>query len=59
MSLILFELASHPQCQKKLREEIHQRCEKTGGKLTFESVHEMPYLDACVKGKCQIYILFS
>lgn len=51
MSFIIFELAAHPDCQQKLREEINKHCEKTGGKLTYEAVQDMPYLSACIQGK--------
>lgn len=50
MSFVLFELAAHPHCQKKLRQEINKQCESSNGKLTYEIVHDMPYLEACING---------
>lgn len=56
MSFILFELASNPQCQNKLREEIRKKCEKSSDQLTYEVIHEMAYLDACINGKVWAYL---
>lgn len=46
----LFELAQHPELQEKLRTEILEVLEKHNGKLTYESLSEMTYLDKVIKG---------
>nr|CAI5835401.1 unnamed protein product [Callosobruchus analis] len=51
MGHLLYELAANPDAQKKLRSEVKDHFEKDGGQLTYESLQEMPYLDACFKGK--------
>lgn len=58
MSYILFELAANPHCQEKLREKILEQCGKFGGKLTYESIQDFPYLDACVNGKTIIVYFY-
>lgn len=51
MSFVLFELSRHPECQRILRDEINKQFELFDGKLTYECIQEMPYLDACINGK--------
>lgn len=43
MAYMLYEIAKHPEVQRKLRQEIRETESKTG--LTFETISEMPYLD--------------
>lgn len=47
----LFELSRHPEYQDKLREEILVVLQKYNGKLTYEGLSEMTYLDQVIKGK--------
>nr|CAH7766312.1 unnamed protein product [Callosobruchus chinensis] len=49
MGHLLYELAANPEAQKKLRNEVMDYFEKDGGQLTYESIQDMPYLDACFK----------
>lgn len=51
MSMLLFEIANNPKCQINLREEINKHCVENGGKLSYENIQSMAYLDACVNGK--------
>uniref|UniRef100_A0A1B0CGS0 Cytochrome n=1 Tax=Lutzomyia longipalpis TaxID=7200 RepID=A0A1B0CGS0_LUTLO len=44
MSYALYELAKNPDCQDKLRSEIRET-ERLHGKITFEHLLEMPYLE--------------
>ncbi|KAG5871739.1 hypothetical protein JTB14_017892 [Gonioctena quinquepunctata] len=48
MSFLLFELASNPIVQRKLREEVNESYKKHDNKFTYESIHDMPYLDQCL-----------
>ncbi|XP_078052789.1 putative cytochrome P450 6a13 [Augochlora pura] len=45
MSNALYELAQNHEIQDKLREEIREHCNKNKGKLKYEEVKEMTYLD--------------
>jgi len=46
-------LATHPDVQSRLQEEIDMTLNKDGGNLTYEAVHGMKYLDMVVSGMMQ------
>ncbi|VEN42423.1 unnamed protein product [Callosobruchus maculatus] len=48
ISFTCYELAQHPEIQQKVRDEIETTMEKHGGKLTYEAVMEMTYMDKVV-----------
>ncbi|XP_033214820.1 cytochrome P450 6B1-like [Belonocnema kinseyi] len=45
LSFLCFQLASHPEIQERVREEIKSLLEKYDGKLNYEAYKEMTYLD--------------
>jgi cytochrome P450 family 6 len=47
----LYELALHPEIQQILRAEILQVLSKHDGKLTYDGIQEMSYLDRVVSGE--------
>ena len=47
------QLATHPDVQSRLQEEIDMTLNKDGGNLTYEAVHGMKYLDMVVSGMAQ------
>jgi Cytochrome P450 len=51
LSFALYGLALHPEIQHQLRKEILQVLNKHDGKLTYEGIQEMSYLDRVVSGK--------
>lgn len=51
ISFTLYELASNPDVQEKLREEIKNTIAKHNGELTYDIIQEMTYLDQVVCGK--------
>ena len=51
MSNALLELALHPDMQNKLRDEIKEEIERNDGKLTYDGIKNMKYLDKIFKGK--------
>ena len=51
MTFCLYELSLHQDIQDRLREEIDVVLQKHDGKLTYEGVQEMEYLDKVVSGK--------
>lgn len=55
MSLALYELALHPDLQKRLREEIRENLEKNDGKITYEMVFGLKYLDMVVSETLRKY----
>ncbi|KAJ4428799.1 Cytochrome P450 9e2 [Periplaneta americana] len=48
-------LATHPDVQSRLQKEIDETLEKDGGKLTYEAVHGMKYLDMVVSETLRLY----
>ncbi|KLO10339.1 cytochrome P450 [Schizopora paradoxa] len=56
MSHMLHLLATHPEIQDKLREEILQAREISGGQdLDYEDLNALPYLDATVRETLRMY----
>ena len=51
MTFCLYELSLHQDIQDRLRQEIDVVLQKHDGKLTYEGIQEMEYLDKVVSGK--------
>jgi cytochrome P450 family 6 len=51
MTFCLYELSLHQDIQERLREEIDVVLKKYDGKVTYEAIQEMEYLDKVVSGK--------
>ena len=51
MTFCLYELSLHQDIQDRLRQEIDVVLQKHDGKLTYEGIQEMAYLDKVVSGK--------
>lgn len=58
MSFCLFELARNQEIQCKVQDEIDLVLSKHDGKLTYDSMNEMKYLECCLDGKLKIYNCF-
>lgn len=50
ISFGLMELATHPECQRRLRNEIQTVMARHQHKLTYECLQEMEYLEMVMKG---------
>ncbi|KAK4874014.1 hypothetical protein RN001_013374 [Aquatica leii] len=48
MSFVAYELAMNEDVQKKLQDEIEETLHECNGKLTYEAVHKMMYMDMVV-----------
>ncbi|XP_071875503.1 uncharacterized protein [Bombus fervidus] len=55
MSFTLYELALNPDVQKKLRAEIQDALEETGGKITYDMITTLPYLDMVISESLRKY----
>jgi len=55
MTFCLYELALHQDIQDRLREETDDVLQKHDGKLTYESIQEMEYLDKVVSETLRKY----
>jgi len=51
LTFALYELALHPEIQQSLRAEIMQVLRKHDGKLTYDGIQDMSYLDRVVSGE--------
>ena len=56
MSFASYYLAVHPEIQAELQKEIDEALNENEGKLTYEALHSMKYLDMVVSGKCSTYL---
>uniref|UniRef100_A0A1L8E4E5 Putative cytochrome n=1 Tax=Nyssomyia neivai TaxID=330878 RepID=A0A1L8E4E5_9DIPT len=54
LSFALYELAKYPETQKKLRQEIRDVIQKHGD-ISFEVIHEMPYLEMVVSETLRLH----
>lgn len=54
LSFALYELCINPEMQEKVRNEIMESIEKNNG-LTYESLHELEYLDMCISETLRKY----
>ena len=51
VSFALYELALHPEIQQSVRDEMRKVLSKHGGKLTYDGMQDMSYLDRVVSGE--------
>lgn len=51
ISYCLLELALNPQIQQRLRNEIDAKTELDGGKLTYENLKKMDFLEMVLRGR--------
>lgn len=51
MAFCIYELARNPDAQNRVQEEIDKVLERHDGKLTYESIGEMKYLENCINGE--------
>ncbi|XP_076618276.1 cytochrome P450 6k1-like [Colletes latitarsis] len=55
MSFTLYELALNMEIQRTLRKEILDALEESGGKITYEMITSLPYLDMVVSETLRMY----
>lgn len=53
----LYELMQSPDVLAKLKEDINSSLEKHDGKLTYDCIQDMKYLDLCVTGMFNIQLI--
>lgn len=55
LAFCLYELALHPEIQQRGRNEIRSVLQRHDGKLTYEAMLEMQYIDQIIKGINKAY----
>lgn len=50
ISYCLYELAMNPEIQNQLRKKIQQTLDANEGKLSYDTLKDMPYLDMIING---------
>ncbi|XP_032665497.1 uncharacterized protein LOC116841545 [Odontomachus brunneus] len=55
MSFIAHEIAVNPDVQAKLRQEIDSVLDKSNGKVTYEAINRLEYLDAVINEVLRVY----
>ena len=51
LSYCMYELAKNPEIQQKAHAEIDEVLKKHDGRITYESISDMKYLECCLDGK--------
>ena len=54
MSRLLHLLASRPEVQKKLRDEIFEA--QAGEEIAYDKINELPFLDAVCRETLRLYV---
>ncbi|XP_077299001.1 uncharacterized protein LOC143920158 [Arctopsyche grandis] len=52
---MLYSIAANPHIQKKLRNEIDQAAEANDGRLDYETIHKLSYLDLIMSETLRMY----
>lgn len=59
MLFCMYELAKHPEIQQKVYEEMVDVLGEHNGKLTYDSVADMKYMDSCLNGNGTFVFVFA
>lgn len=57
LAFVMHELAINPDIQRRAHEEIDIVLEKHNGQITYDSISEMKYLEACIDGEQSLSLL--
>ena len=55
MSNLFYVLASHPDVQKKLRDEVRRARAGNGGEIDHDTLLALPYLDAVIRETLRVF----
>ncbi|RLU15243.1 hypothetical protein DMN91_012237 [Ooceraea biroi] len=55
MSFVAYEIATNPEVQKKLQEEIDQVVKESNGEVTYETINRLDYLNAVINEGLRLY----
>lgn len=51
MSFLMYEIAKNQGIQQRIQNEIDNVLKKHDYRITYDSVNEMKYLEACIDGR--------
>lgn len=51
MTFALYELATHPDIQDKVREELHRVLKKHNDQITYDCIKDLEYMEQVIDGK--------
>lgn len=54
----MYELAKNPDIQKRVHEEIDRVLTEHDGKITYDAVSDMKYLEACIDGGLKSFVFW-
>ncbi|KAJ8940736.1 hypothetical protein NQ318_005487 [Aromia moschata] len=55
MTFALFELAKHPKCQEKVRDELKRVLAKHGDQVTYDALGDMKYMSQVIDETLRLY----
>lgn len=55
LTFCMYELAKNPEIQKRVHDEIDSVLKEHNGKITYDSITDMKYLEACIDGKMLLF----
>jgi len=55
LNFLLYHLATSPDVQEKLREEIQASVERHEGKITYDTINDVKYLNQCINESLRMY----
>lgn len=59
LTFSLFEIARNPDIQRKIHEEIDRVLAEHDGKLTYDSINDLKYLECCIDGWSIYFSIYS
>nr|AIJ00766.1 P450 CYP6 family protein 6 [Plutella xylostella] len=55
MTMVLFELAKHPDIQQRVLNEVDKYNNDNNGNIDFDCTKDLPYLDQCIQETLRLY----
>lgn len=56
MSFCLYEISLNPDVQSKMRKEVDEILKKHNGKLNYQALQELNYMEAVINGKAILLV---
>lgn len=56
MAFFTYEMASNPEIQERVYDEIQEVLQRYDGELSYEALNDMKYLDCCIEGMICVFV---